>query len=186
LKAGILTEEEFAEKKAELLNNGNEKQQQIRSARQPAIQQQVTPIRTEEEQAYIDAEYDRLFNNKSWFEKYRNLIISILIIAILGTIIWYLFTSESNSLNNNSIQSTAATTTGGLYRVNADDINLVHFYRQADIATQKPSYFNSRAVVYVQKVENGFGYVEYTKNKGQTSKGWLRMQDLQYCSDCEK
>src|SRR3974390_2530707 len=102
LQAGILTEEEFAEKKAELLNSGNEKATANTIGKQPGIQQQVTPIRTEEEQAYIDAEYDRLFNNKSWFEKYRNLIISFLIIAILGTIIWYLFTSESRSLDNNN------------------------------------------------------------------------------------
>jgi hypothetical protein len=31
---------------------------------------------------------------------------------------------------------------------------------------------------YIQKVENDFGYVDFKNERGQTSSGWIRMQDL--------
>jgi hypothetical protein len=32
--------------------------------------------------------------------------------------------------------------------------------------------------VLVQKIVNGFGYLEFTNDKGQMSSGWIPMQDL--------
>ena len=109
------------------------------------------------------------------------------IVLLSGITIWYFVGNSSkanNNFDNSSIQSISIDTS--YYIVNADEYNLVHFYKSADITTQKTSYFNNKDTVYVQTIENGFGYVEFTNVRGQTSKGWLKMDDLQSCSDCGK
>lgn len=180
LKTGAITETEFAAKKSELLGTGQKKKNTNQN-------EELIRVLTPEEQAQSDAEYDLLFNNPTWFQKNKSWIIGVSIAVLTGFSIWYFINNEAksnNSLDNSNNQSFQ--TSSSYYKVNADEYNLVHFYRSPDIGTQKAAYFNSISTVYVQKIENGFGYIEYTNDKGQTSKGWVKMQDLQSCTDCEK
>jgi hypothetical protein len=66
----------------------------------------------------------------------------------------------------------------GYYIVNASEDEIVYFYKMPDKSTIKNAYFDSKENVYVQKFENGFGYIEFTNDRGQTSIGWLDMDDL--------
>jgi hypothetical protein len=58
LKSGAITEAEFTAKKNELFGTNQKKEK-------PTQNEQFNSVRTSEEQAQIDAEYDLLFNNKN-------------------------------------------------------------------------------------------------------------------------
>lgn len=59
-----------------------------------------------------------------------------------------------------------------------------YFYNDSNFSTQRSAYLVQDEVVYVQKVNNGFGYVEFTNAKGTDSKGWVSLNDMEYCPDC--
>lgn len=65
------------------------------------------------------------------------------------------------------------------YIVNASEYNKVYFHNAPDHSTRRNAYFNSREMVFVQNFHNGFGYVEFINDKGQTSKGWIPMYELE-------
>lgn len=65
------------------------------------------------------------------------------------------------------------------YYVNASKYNYVYFHNTPDVKTRRNAHFDSRELVFVQKIQNGFGYVEFTNDRGQTSKGWIRISDLE-------
>jgi len=89
LKSGVITEEEFAAKKNELL--GGEKKEKKLSPQEEDIR-----ILTQEEQAQIDVGYDALFNNKTWFQKNKGWVIGVSIAIMLGVAVFY-FTSNSST-----------------------------------------------------------------------------------------
>ena len=97
LKSGVITEEEFAAKKKELL--GGDKRTSKNS------NQEDIHIRTLEEQAQYDAEYELLFNNKSWFHKNKGWLIGLGIAIITGILIWYLSSEKSNANSESDIYS---------------------------------------------------------------------------------
>jgi hypothetical protein len=66
----------------------------------------------------------------------------------------------------------------GNYFINASDENHVYFYASPNMNDRKQSYFNSKDQVYISVIENGFGYLEFTNSRGQTSKGWVLLTDL--------
>jgi hypothetical protein len=66
----------------------------------------------------------------------------------------------------------------GYYYVNANDEYYVYFYASPNLNDRKQSYFNSKDQVYISAIENGFGYLEFTNSRGQTSKGWILLTDL--------
>jgi len=59
-----------------------------------------------------------------------------------------------------------------------------YFYNDSNFSTQRSAYLVKDEVVYVQKVNNGFGYVEFTNAKGTASKGWVSLNDITPCPDC--
>lgn len=177
LKSGVITEEEFADKKRELIGSGKALQEKTTTT--------IDQIHTTEEQASIDAEYDTLFNNQSWFRRNRDWIIGVSIALVIGIVIWY-FTTDNSVTSNEAAIVESTPTTFSYYVVKADEYNRIYFYRKPDASTKKAAYFNSRTTVFVQQIENGFGYVEFTNDMGQKSKGWLDLQDLEYCSNCSE
>jgi len=90
---------------------------------------------------------------------------------------------EANVLNNEKENDQASNVFNeiniiGQYYVKATNDNLVYFYRTPNVNDRKNAYFNSNDLVNVTSIENGFGYVEFTNSRGQTSKGWIRLIDL--------
>lgn len=175
LKSGVISDDEFAAKKKELLD--------VEKTKKNSTLNDNIRVLSYEEQREHDMEYDLLFNNKSWLQKNKGWLIGLVIAIIAGISIWY-FTKNSNSESNNLITKVIEKNSGS-YTTNAGNSNYIYFYREADSNTRKAAHFVSKETVYVKKVENEFGYVEYTNERGQTSKGWLRMKDLEPCPGCE-
>ncbi len=82
LKSGVITDTEFAAKKKELL--GGEKPIQKISKHEDNIR-----VLTVEEQAEMDAEYETLFNSKSWFQKNKLWLIIGFIIIVASSFLYY-------------------------------------------------------------------------------------------------
>lgn len=97
LKSGVITDEEFATKKKELL--GGEK-----SKKNLHIDDNVSVL-TFEEQAQRDAEYELLFNSKSWFQKNKGWLIGLGIAIVVGIFILYLPSEKSNVNSKSDIYS---------------------------------------------------------------------------------
>ena len=56
-----------------------------------------------------------------------------------------------------------------------------HFHNRPDPSTRRKAFINhwNKAVLQPLDEQNGFVYIVYTNHLGQTSKGWLKIQDLQ-------
>ena len=64
----------------------------------------------------------------------------------------------------------------GQYKV---QVSRAYFHNGADPNTRRNAYMiPSNDIVSALEEKNGFIYTEFTNNKGQTSKGWLRKSDL--------
>jgi eukaryotic-like serine/threonine-protein kinase len=65
----------------------------------------------------------------------------------------------------------------GQYKVAADR---AYFYNQPDENTKRGAYMvaDDDAIINAIEEQNGFIYTEFTNSRGQTSKGWLKRQDL--------
>ncbi|MDB5207349.1 MAG: protein kinase [Flavisolibacter sp.] len=61
------------------------------------------------------------------------------------------------------------------YRVLSAKAN---FYNEPDEATRRSAFIPTDEMVTAYEEKNGFIYTEFTNSRGQTSKGWLRKQDL--------
>ena len=63
------------------------------------------------------------------------------------------------------------------YKVGADR---VYFYNQPNESTRRNAYLvnSEEATINALEEKDGFVYTEFTNNRGQVSKGWLRRQDL--------
>jgi hypothetical protein len=66
----------------------------------------------------------------------------------------------------------------GYYIANGSTTTKIYFHNSPDVTTRRKAYLSTQETVYVQKVENGFGYIEFTNSSGQTSYGWVEMQYL--------
>ena len=63
------------------------------------------------------------------------------------------------------------------YKVGAER---VYFYNEPDGSSRRNAYLvnSEEATINALEERNGFIYTEFTNSRGQTSKGWLRLQDL--------
>jgi len=70
----------------------------------------------------------------------------------------------------------------GHYRVAASK---TYFHNAPDASTQRKGYLNqwNKSVLTALDDENGFVYIIYTNEAGQTSKGWIRKADLEIVDD---
>jgi hypothetical protein len=85
------------------------------------------------------------------------------------------YEQETSYDNNTKVENEFAL---GLYETKADKVRFVYFHNEPNVLTRRKAYFNSKETVNILKVENSFGYVEFTNSKGQKSKGWLDMRDV--------
>ena len=64
------------------------------------------------------------------------------------------------------------------YIVKPRENGRAYFHTEPDFSTRRKAYFITDEVIYIQQIENGFGYTEFTNDKGQTSRGWIFLEDL--------
>jgi serine/threonine-protein kinase len=99
-----------------------------------------------------------------------------------------LFKKKNTTADNNTTQLTSVDTNVktpavenrkviAQYKVAAEK---AFFYNQPDESTRRGAYMIAldEATINALEEKNGFVYTEFTNTKGQTSKGWLRKQDL--------
>ncbi len=86
--------------------------------------------------------------------------------------------NPSNSTYGNDETSTSASSELGTYFINATSSTKVYFHNTSNASTIRKAYIDSKEIVQVKKIENGFGYIEFTNNKGQTTVGWVNMANL--------
>lgn len=81
---------------------------------------------------------------------------------------------------NTEDESTTAPSGGGFgyYYAKGTTTDRIYFHDAPDISTRRQAYIITQETVYVQKIENNFGYVEFTNTQGQTTSGWIEMQYL--------
>jgi hypothetical protein len=54
----------------------------------------------------------------------------------------------------------------------------VYFHNSPNITTRRKAYINTQETVYVLKIENGFGYIEFENTNGEKSYGWVELTNL--------
>jgi eukaryotic-like serine/threonine-protein kinase len=96
---------------------------------------------------------------------------------------WYQNMQKSNPQSSILAGITKQKKATGQYKVVASK---AFFHDKPDEATRRTAYMiPSTAVVNGLEEENNFIYTEFTNDKGQTSKGWLRKRDLMALADWE-
>jgi serine/threonine-protein kinase len=76
----------------------------------------------------------------------------------------------------NPIEPPRQKTPIGDYRVTAAK---TFFHNKPDIATRRNAFLSKGDPITALDEQNGFVYTEFTNSRGQTSKGWLRLDNLQ-------
>jgi quinol-cytochrome oxidoreductase complex cytochrome b subunit len=166
-KNGTINEHEFNLKKNELLN--------------------FEKIKNEAGEKAKDIEKIEYEKSKKFFN--RAYIFTAVIFALIFSFIIYNNVKDNNegNIEQASFENEPNENDNklGNYIVNADSLNLVHFYDEPEISTAKKSYFSTNDTVYVAQIENNFGYVSFINSSGQRSSGWLPLIKMNYCQECE-
>ena len=68
----------------------------------------------------------------------------------------------------------------GNYLVNGDENGRAYFHNNPEQSTQRKAYLKKGDVAEVQKIEDGFGYVEFTNSYGKKSYGWIKLNLLTF------
>jgi len=87
---------------------------------------------------------------------------------------------KSNNVDKNIINETTNEDIyePGYYITNGNESHKVYFYNSPNSFSRRKAYINTQEDVLVQKIINGYGFIDFTNDKGQKSIGWLNMQDL--------
>lgn len=62
--------------------------------------------------------------------------------------------------------------------------NRAYFYVNPDFSAKRKAYLVINETVYIQQIINGFGFAEFTNANGKTSKGWILLENVEYCPSC--
>jgi len=176
LKSGIITEEDFNKKKRELIGD-------IESTSQK--EQPDLSIETSAKEVSKPEQDKR--NSNNWFNKNKSWLISLIIVVLIGIIafIWYFpneeksdFNEETGTMLEEEYSNENIEPEYSYYIVKPNENGRAYFHTEPDFTTRKNAYFTQNEIVYIQQIENGFGYVEFTNDKGKTSKGWIFLGNL--------
>lgn len=156
-----------------------------------ALQKENSQLRREKEnlQVQISQLEQALSASKSYVPSYQQAapavksnvagwLLPLLLIAGLAAGAYYVMNQNDKGNESKAAvqKQEKALVPIGQYKVLA---SRAYFHNEADPATRRTAYMvPSNDVVTAMDEKNGFVYTEFTNNKGQTSKGWLRRQDL--------
>jgi eukaryotic-like serine/threonine-protein kinase len=114
-------------------------------------------------------------------------VLTLLALALFFLWVFVLRKDPDNNKDqsaNNSTESVRPRTIIGQYKVMA---SRAYFHDEPDPATRRNAYMvPSNEIVSVLDIKNGFLYTEFKNSRGQTSKGWLREQDLVTVAEWER
>jgi hypothetical protein len=83
-------------------------------------------------------------------------------------------------LNNDSQVQTEASINfrSGNYIVSNNESEKIYFYDKPDENFIRKAYLVGGENVYVEKVSDGFGYIEFRNSRGLITKGWIKLKHL--------
>ncbi|SHH92851.1 hypothetical protein SAMN05444671_4332 [Flavobacterium sp. CF108] len=81
--------------------------------------------------------------------------------------------------NNNQVEmETSADLGPGYYVVVSNLIDKIYFYDKPDDTFIRKAFLVGDEKVFVEKISNSFGYIEFKNNRGLISKGWVKLKYL--------
>lgn len=157
-----------------------------------SLQKEIVVLKQENEQLQNTVFHLQKNRNQNWQQdavappaKKSRLapLFVVMLIAAAILFIAYLALKEDNQVpepiasnDTSSTQPVKPRNTIGQYKVLAER---AYFHNEPDAATRRNAYMiPSNDVVAALDEQNGFVYTEFTNNKGQTSKGWIKKTDL--------
>ena len=185
-----------------LLQQEKEKLQRENEAMQQQIQQYAQTIKTQEsqilglrtdlaatertlrEQAVRTSTYAAPAPRAVRSGNKRSLIwVGLIVIAFALFFIFSLFKNSFKDNDNEPVREVRTEEPVPTKRESIGDYKVVadraYFHNEANDASRRSAYMiPSEEVITALEEKNGFIYTEFTNNRGQTSKGWLRKQDL--------
>ena len=117
-----------------------------------------------------------IFPNHNHSRKnFKAVILLIFFVSVIITISFY-FKEKNNE--NKPVLTENIPTTPGSYIANGTKRRRIYFYNSPDLSTRREAFIETQVDVNVTKVENGFGYIEFTNSRSESSFGWLEMKYL--------
>lgn len=110
--------------------------------------------------------------------KFRAIVAIVFIISTAVTIATY-DKEKSNSIPSaTERQSIVNEVKTGNYIANGSKDRRIYFHNSPDPATRRDANICTQEAVFVEKIQNDFGYIEFTNSRGQSSYGWVEMKYL--------
>ena len=81
--------------------------------------------------------------------------------------------------NNNENSEVSQNIELGNYKVIVNIDEKVYFYNKPDELYKRKGYLTNGDQIYVEEIDNNFGYVNFTNPRGLNSKGWIKMKFLE-------
>ena len=155
-------------------------------------------------QSTFSRRHSRTIQNKKGNNQNSNkilvIIIIILTVLILAVIGYYYYqnkfinlveekvtnsissivTTQNYNVDKNRAKVTTQKYNVGKYKANKER---VYFYNKPDENTIRSAYIELNEIVNIIKIENDFGYVEFTNTRGETSVGWLNLKELSFVNN---
>jgi hypothetical protein len=66
----------------------------------------------------------------------------------------------------------------GDYVIKASNDHKIYFHSTPDDISVRKAFFSTPQQVYVEKILNGYGYIEFTNTNRQKSYGWIDVKDM--------
>jgi serine/threonine protein kinase len=170
------------------LRQQNEKLTQENQRLQQLVMQYETEIKeAKKAQPYIPPQYhapEKPKRRNNWVSG------TVLFIVVLGVLVAAIYFYSLKADPKNKPDQVAGTQADkpaqviGQYKV---IVPKAYFHNEPDENTRRSAYMiPSNDVVTALKESNDFVYTEFTNSRGQTSKGWIRKQDLVTLEDWAK
>lgn len=73
----------------------------------------------------------------------------------------------------------------GIYTVDTLITNRAYFHDEPKSSTKRTGYLTPYDNFILDRIENGFAFVEFKNSNGQITKGWLDLDEISECFDCK-
>ena len=112
---------------------------------------------------------------------YIYLLIILLIFGSSALMFFYVVDAKTTQKPDAiTVENTTAPYKPGYYVLIGADKRKVYVYEKPDDKTQASAYFSIQIRVYIEKIQDRFGYLTYINSRGTKSEGWVDMRYLRY------
>ncbi|RYF84505.1 MAG: serine/threonine protein kinase, partial [Chitinophagaceae bacterium] len=181
------TESAWQQQAEKLLKEKQGLQQQLaaKDAELQRLRSQPQPVYNGQERVAGQDDYQNPKKNTAW------IVAFILTLLVASGLAYALIQAEKKEPeekkpvvdNSNTIKTPDQLVSIGDYRVKAAK---TFFHNRPDEATSRTAFLSKNDLITAYQEENGFVYTEFTNSRGQTSKGWLKLNDLMSADEWQR